>query len=485
MVRSVQWRSRRAQWIDRPGAGAATRALCAALALAAGLACADARERPHILLVYVDDEAPGSLGFEGNALIRTPNLDRLARAGTRFARSYVPLPQCAPSRAAVLTGRYPHAAGVMSNSDARLDPSLPTIATLLGEAGYRRGFVGKWHLGEPERPQAGFDDGWIALDLSASGHARYFDAPLWIGGERRTSQGYLGSVLTDHAIEFIDADDGRPFFLWLAYKTPHYPFVRPERGPPRIMPSAIHPPASASDDLRGKPAAQRESEAHRWFTEGGDYTLRSDRARYYAMLEALDADIGRLLAHLAERGLLERTLLVFTSDNGVLLGEHQMVGKAPAFYEELVRVPLLLHWPGVVPADQERTELVSALDLLPTFAGLAGARLPAGLDGADLWPLVLGRGGPLRDAVFFEYTEKSLTGQFVPMLGVATGRHKYVRYLADGEEELYDLAADPRELNNLARSGVHSEVLGPLRERVDEFQRGIREPFWLPADDGS
>lgn len=457
---------------------AASRALrLAAAALALG-ACAASERPPNILLIYVDDQAPDALGFEGNPVLESPNLDRLAREGTFFSRSYVPLPQCAPSRAALLTGRYPHAVEVMTNIEKGLDPALPTLAKALGEVGYRRGFIGKWHLGNPDRPQAGFDDTWIALDLDVTGHRRYFDPSLWIDGVRERQQGYLPRILTDRAIEFIERPDERPFFLWLAYKTPHYPYVRPRRGPPRYPPSEVPLPASVGDDLSAKPGPQRNSYAHEWFLEYAGYGVRSDTARYYAMLAELDEQIGRLMQRLAERGLRENTLVIFTSDNGVLLGEHQMVGKGPALYEELVRVPLIFHWPGVVPAGEQRDDLVTALDLFPTLAAIAGAKAPESLDGEDIWQRVLGRGEPVRDAVFFEYRAKGMTGELQPMLGVATAGHKYVRYLASGEEEFYDLVRDPHEMNNLVGTGVQPEELERLRARVDRFHETIDFRFW-------
>jgi arylsulfatase A-like enzyme len=196
------------------------------------------------------------------------------------------------------------------------------------------------------------------------------------------------------------------------------------------------------------------------------------------MISALDGQIGRLMGHLEARGMRDATLIVFMSDNGVLLGQHRMLQKGPMFYEELVRVPLIFHWPGVVPAGEQRSDLVSSLDLLPTFAELAGAPVPRDLAGRNIWPRVLGSGDPVRDEIFFEYREKPATGEREPMLGVATARHKYVRYLANGDEELYDLEADPHEMKNLVRSEDHAEALAQLRARVDRFRDTIAGPFW-------
>jgi arylsulfatase A-like enzyme len=148
------------------------------------------------------------------------------------------------------------------------------------------------------------------------------------------------------------------------------------------------------------------------------------------------------------------------------------------FYEELVRVPLIFHWPGVVPAGERRTDLVSSLDLLPTFPELGGVPVPRGLAGRSIWPQVLERGHPVRDEIFLEYQTKSMGREREPMLGVVTARHKYVRYLENGDEELYDLEVDPLEMKNLVRSEAHAGALAQVRARVDRFRETIVGPFW-------
>jgi uncharacterized sulfatase len=200
-------------------------------------------------------------------------------------------------------------------------------------------------------------------------------------------------------------------------------------------------------------------------------------AVYYSMIAALDANVGRLLDHLEARGLASRTLVVFLSDNGWLSGEHRLVTKGAAFYEELVRTPFVLRWPGAVPAGAVLPALVSSLDLLPTLVRLAGAAPPEGLAGQDLWPLLDGAGAPGR-ALFLEYLEKVAPVEVEPMLGLVTERFKYARYLRGGDEELYDLAADPDEMRNLARSPDHAGTLAEQRARVDAFRASIAKPFW-------
>lgn len=450
-----------------------------ALLLQVGAGCSEGAPRagetprkPNILVLLADDLAPGMVGVEGNEVIRTPTLDTLAAQGASFSRAYLPLPQCAPGRAALLLGRYPHEIGVLSNPEG-WSGDVTSVATVLGKNGYRCGLVGKWHLGGDEDPQAGFDDYWCTLDRD---FRTYEDPVLWIDGERHQQRGYLPELLTERAIEFIDAADERPFFLWLAYKTPHEPFTLPRDPAFAYDPATIPLPASLSDDLSTKPTAQRESVLHQRYKDVDTDELRRVVSTYYAMISALDHSIGRLLEHLDSSGLADDTLVVFLSDNGLMAGEHQMITKGPAFYEELVRTPLFIRWPGHVPAGVRRDALVSTLDLFPTLTAAAGAMNPPDLAGMDLLPLARGDVASLHEELFLEYSQRQ--GQNTPMLGIVTQQHKYVRYLGSGEEELYDLSADPRELENLAGAPGRAAELGQLRERLAVFQSTIAEPFW-------
>lgn len=443
------------------------------LGLLAGAGCAPAAPvaRPNILLILVDDLVSAALGFEGGADARTPNLDRLAREGVRFTRAYVPLPQCTPSRAALLLGLYPHETGALTNhSSWRREHT--TLAQALRAVGYRCGIVGKWHLGEPDEPGAGFEDSWCVIDTKK---LSYFDPVLWVEGRPEPRQGYVPTVLTDEALRFIDRQADAPFFLWLAYTSPHEPLTPPPDPALARRPQDVVLPASLDDDLSTKPLAQRQSEAHAQFRARTPHELRYLFGLYQSMVDALDREIGRLLAHLDQRGLARDTLVVFLSDNGTLRGEHQMLNKGPAFYEELVRTPFVLRWPGELPAGGTVAGLVSSMDLFPTLARLAGAELPAGLEGADVWPLALGREERVRDELFFEYLQRQPDEAPTPMLGLVTERHKYVEYF-EGDQELYDLGADPHELRNLAADPGAGGVLSGLRERLELFRQraGLR-----------
>lgn len=426
---------------------------------------ASRREKPNIIFICTDDQAPNTLGFEGNSVVRTPRLDQLAREGAYFARAYLPIPQCAPSRAALLTGRYPHQNGVVTNEGARLRPDAVTFPALFREQGYACGLVGKWHLGDPHQPQAGLEDRWVSFPVPGD----YYDPELWIDGQKVRAEGYLTNLLTDYAIEFVNQHAERPFLLWLAYKAPHGPVF----GPPEkrfIYDSQDMPlPESMADDLSTKPVWQRQSYMHEVFGQFNEEQIRQRLAHYYAMISSVDYNVGRLVDHLKELKLEGDTLVIYMSDNGYLHGEHQMITKGSVFYEEVVRSPLILWWPGRI-APQTRLEgLVSSLDLFPTLCGLAGITTPPNLPGKDLWPAVSDPSVRLHQAVFFEYTTKEATNETVPMRGLVTQRHKYVRYLRGGEE-LYDLRADPQEMQNLIENPAHKETAESLRAKLNAWR---------------
>ena len=444
--------------------------LSASLALPWAAGCGPApAARPNIVLILADDLVTGAVGFEGSPDARTPSLDRLASEGVRFTRAYVPLPQCTPSRASLLLGLYPHETGALTNHSS-WHHEHATLAETLRTAGYRCGIVGKWHLGEPDQPIGGFEDSWCVIDVKK---LSYFDPVLWVQGKPEQRTGYVPTLLTDEAIRFVDRGGEQPFFLLLAYTSPHEPLTPPPDPALAHRPQDVHLPASLDDDLASKPRAQRESEGHAEFLARKPQEVRYLFALYQSMVDALDREVGRFLGHLDERGLARDTLVVFLSDNGTLRGEHQMLTKGPAFYEELVRTPLVMRWPGTLPAGAAVNGLVSSMDLYPTLAKLAGATAPAGLEGADVWPLALGREARVRDELYFEYLQRQPDEDPTPMLGLVTERHKFVEYF-EGDEELYDLTADPHEVRNLAALPSASSTLTELRGHLEAFRRSSR-----------
>lgn len=430
---------------------------------------------PNIVLIVADDLGAGWLGCEGRATAVTPNLDCLAENGVLFSRAYVAIPQCAPSRASLLTGRYPHRAGVTSNTSTALSLGVPTFPARLSAAGYRCGMIGKWHNEDAIEPHEGFFDGWVTLDrLCTLPSLKYLEPVLIVDGVGSRPQKYLTDALTDHALRFLgeSTSDGRPFLLFLSYYAPHRPHtMHPDF---KLKRSQAVLPASIRDDLRSKPTAQSSGAMHRWFRNKSASDLRYEIVRYESMISGIDANVGRILDFLDVSGLTENTVVIFTGDNGLMMGEHQMLRKGAVLYEELIRVPLIVSGPGVRSPGRQCDALVSFIDLCPTILRLAGCELFEDLDGREFGPLLRGESPTVHENVLLQYHETYATGLTEPIVGVVGPRYKLTHYVRTNEIELYDLLTDPLEMNNLAGEDALAPTRASLREVTDRFWEEIR-----------
>lgn len=479
----------------------------AALAGAAALTArgeAPAADPPglrNIVFILVDDLRYDALGFMGHPFLETPHIDALAKNGCVFENAFVTTSLCSPSRATILTGLYAHAHGVFDNSTP-LNDSIPTFPRELQKAGYRTAFVGKWHMGgESDDPRPGFDH-WVSF----RGQGVYVDPTFNINEERAKVSGYVTDLITDHSIDFIEENQGRPFLLYVSHKAVHAEFRPADRHKGCYARMTYPRPATMENTeatYRGKPSwvrAQRES----WHGVDGMYDKKVDFdqfARDYAeTMRAVDDSVGRIMESLRERGLLESTLLVFTSDNGFQFGEHGLIDKR-TMYEASIRVPLLAHCPALIPPGSRSDELVTNADLAPTFLELAGIAAPQTMHGRSIVPLLRGEDVELRDAFLYEYFWERSFPQTPTVLGIRTKTHKFMRYHGIWDKyELYDLASDPHEtcnllgdyrvgteagtLDQLIRRNAHPElkdVFEPLHKRLLELLRETGcspEPRW-------
>ncbi|MET0649778.1 MAG: arylsulfatase, partial [Pyrinomonadaceae bacterium] len=363
---------------------------CAALALARGAGAqarrGESRRGPNVILVVADDLGYGDLGAYGQRRIRTPNLDRMAREGVRFTDAYAPSPVCAPSRASFMTGLHQGHARIRGNMN-RNNERVPlrtedvTIAEVLKGAGYRTGVVGKWGLGEPGTTgvpgRQGFDYFYGYLNQN---HAHsYYPEYLWQNDERVTLRGgtYAHDLFTREALAFIRrGEDGRPFFLYLAYTLPH-----------------------ANNELTRKTGNGMEVPSDAPYSRE---PWTPQQRNYAAMVTRLDADVGELIRLLKEMDIDRETVVIFTSDNGpqgrdeggydqtLFDSNGPFRGLKRELYEGGIRVPLLVRGPGRVRAGVTSAYPVTLCDLLPTAAALAGARTPFASDGVSLQSLLLG-----------------------------------------------------------------------------------------------
>ena len=441
------------------------------LAAAGAGAAAPAAERPHILLILTDDQGYGDVSIHGAADVRTPHTDALGRDGMVFTAMRANSTVCSPSRAALLTGRYPDRVGVPgvirtdpADSWGFLTPEVPTLGDELRRAGYHTALIGKWHLGleSPNTPtERGFDffHGFLGDMMdSYTGHRRHGRNYMRRNAEPIEPDGHATDLFAawavDHLRERAQAAD-QPFFLELAFNAPHFP---------------IEPPREWLDRVLARAPA-----------------LPPLRAANVAFVEHLDAAIGRVLSALDETGLARDTLVVFTSDNGGSLPHGQSNlpwrdGKQ-SMYDGGLRVPFLARWPGRIPAGSRSDEPGLVFDLFPTFLELAGVEPPPGIDALRLVPRLTGATRPAPAAapreLYFVRREGGPAYGGKTYEALIRGEWKLLQPNPFAPWELYHLGDDPQERTNLAASHARqrSELEAAIRRHI---QRGGAVP-WRPT----
>lgn len=407
---------------------AVTTAACPTLARAAH---AVTQRPPNVVFVSIDDLGWDELGCYGNTYNETPHIDRLAREGMRFTNAYAAAPLCSPTRAALMTGRYPVNTGITdflraegAASSKFLSPGIPAVPDVLGPFGYTTGLIGKWHLTEtysgpyadrPGNPYAhGFDE-VVASEQKYIAGGDYFHPYFFMPELPAREPGeYLTDRLADETVDFITRHRDEPFFV-------------------HVSNYAVHTTLDAKPDLVAKYRAKPGADA------------APNRPVLGAMLESVDAQVGRIADTLAELGLAENTLLMVTSDNGGPYRDanRPLRGGKGELYEGGIRVPLVAHWPGRVEAGRKDATLTSTVDVLPTVLDLAGGIPGPEFDGVSIAPVLTGNGAVERDTLFWVYPH--FIGQTLPHAAVRSGQFKLVQYLRDGRSELYHLVRDPEE----------------------------------------
>jgi N-acetylglucosamine-6-sulfatase len=427
----------------------------------------------NIVFILIDDLRYDALGFMGHPFLETPNIDALARDGCVFDNAFVATSLCSPSRATILTGLYAHTHGVFDNSTP-LNGSIPTFPRELQKAGYRTAFIGKWHMGgESDEPRPGFDH-WVSF----RGQGVYVDPTLNINGARNPVSGYVTDLITDHSVDFIQANRDVPFMLYVSHKAVHAEFRPADRHKGCYRDKTYPHPASmenTDDNYRGKPAWVRAQRAS-WHGVDGMYDKKVDFdqfARDYAeTMLAVDDSVGRIVESLRNHGLLESTLLVFTSDNGFQFGEHGLIDKR-TMYETSIRVPLIAHCPDLIKAGSRNDKLIVNADFAPTFLEVAGLDAPNTMHGRSFLPLLRGGDAGWRDAILYEYFWERSFPQTPTVVGIRTKTHKFMRYHGIWDMyELYDLATDPDEMHNLLGGLMMTSQSGTL----DQFIRRKASP---------
>ena len=451
-------------------AGAAAAAGAALPGFSPGRADPGGSRRPNVLMLFADQWRFSAFGLGSDPLVRTPNLDRLAKEGALCERAYAAYPLCTPNRSALLTGRFPHQTGMIRNN-LMLPPSERSFAEDFRDAGYETFYIGKWHMDGPAKP--GFvPKGWRRRGFERfvgfnRGHAYYASKTFSDDGRLLRPKGFEPTFQTDLALEFLKRKREKPFLCFLSWGPPHMPYD-PPRGFRRFF---------RMKGLEFRPDVPRELRDSK--------RLRRMIAGYYGLCEALDREAGRLLAGLKALGLEEETIVLFTSDHGDMLGSHGLFYKNHPF-EESLHVPLFVKAPGRIPAGTRVEEPVSTIDLGPTLLGLCGLKPLPRAAGLDLSARLKGRGGPAGDSVYAEGRMQSKGGKRkrkrnASWRALVTAEHKLVLGPGGKTAALFDLGKDPCETRNLAGEKAWAALEKKLRARLRRWAEETGDPFPKPS----
>ncbi|SIO22625.1 Arylsulfatase A [Singulisphaera sp. GP187] len=472
---------------------------------------AEPTKQPNILFIFSDDHAYQAISAynDPRKLIETPNIDRIATEGMRFDRCVVPNSICGPSRATVLTGKYSHANGFYNNSGSRFDGSQTTVAKLLKGAGYQTAVVGKWHLvSDP----TGFDY-WHILP----GQGVYYNPPMIDNGTRVKHEGYTTDIITDLTIDWLKKrDKSKPFLMMSQHKAPHREWAPALRHLGHDNDRNYPAPATLFDDYAGRGKAEHDQDMtiaktmtakdlkfeappqltpdqrQAWdayyaprnqaFEKAdlkGDDLVRWKYNRYMhdylACIKAVDESVGRLLKYLEDEGLAENTIVVYAADQGFYLGEHGWFDKRWIF-EESLRTPFMVRWPGVTKPGSVNTDLVSNLDFAETFLEAAGQPVPAEMQGKSLVSVLKGRTPEdWRKSFYYHYYEYPGPHNVRRHYGVVTDRYKLVRFYGPDvdEWELFDLKEDPQELRSVHGQAGYTEIQKELEQELARLRKEL------------
>jgi arylsulfatase A-like enzyme len=497
-------------------------AVAAAAGIATGAGVPPAK-RPNILYIMADDHAAHAVSAYGSAINRTPNLDRIAAGGIRFDRCYATNSICTPSRAAILTGQYSHVNGVPVFN--RFDGGRPNLAKYLQAAGYHTAIVGKWHLGSDP---TGFD-AWNILP----GQGVYHNPAFIEMGQRKPHTGYVTDLITDFTIDLIRRrPKDKPFFVMCHHKAPHREWSPDEKHAKMYDDVDVPEPPSFDDRYEGRSAAAAEAtmtidrhltrrdlkvlppadlkgpERNRWLggvdqemaipgKDGKTVTLTGEPLRkwkyqryikdYLRCIASVDDNVGRLLDFLDAEDLAKDTVVVYTSDQGFFLGDHNWYDKR-FMYEESLKMPFLVRYPGVAKPATSCDRIILNVDFAPTFLDLAGEKVPADMQGRSFAPLL--RGEPPADwrtSMYYRYYHYPGHHKVQMHYGLRTEGFKLIHFHLLDQWELYDLVKDPEERRNVYKEAAYQEMIPKLKEELYRLKKELKDEDQfvdkLPKDD--
>lgn len=474
---------------------------------APALASGRRREKPNLLFLWTDEQRADTMAVYGNHKIYAPSLNKLAVRSVVFRNAYVAQPVCTPNRSTVMTGLWPHTSGCTTNN-VPLPDDVPCLNQILHDADYRTGYMGKWHLGDEIFAQHGFQE-WVSIEDNYINHYRpgrdraarssYHQFLVEKGyrpngknvftrdfASRRKLEHCKPKFLEQEACEFLRRHRGEPFVLYVNFLEPHMPFFGPlndEHDPGQIdLPGNFDDPLEENEPLRYR--LLRESYRSQYPDEAA---WRRLIARYWGLVTQVDRSVGAILATLAELGLDENTIVVYTSDHGDMMGSHKLVAKT-VMYEESARIPWLMRIPHLGRPRQVIDDPVSHVDLVPTLLDLIGAQPDPRLPGHSLVPRIRGE-GLAEDHVFIQWnpgagfrapkrvdfaTQEEVDRVARESTRTVVSPDRWKLCLSDlDKSQLFHLADDPYETTNLIDRGEHRDVIRRLRARIHRWQASV------------
>ena len=480
-----------------------------------------AQKRPNIVFILSDDHAYQAISAYGSGLNHTPNIDRLANQGALFTNAFVNNSLCAPSRAAILTGKYSHLNGIRGNRNLVFDGSQTTFPKLLHQAGYQTAMIGKWHLiSDP----TGFDY-WNILP----GQGDYYNPDFIKNGQKGRVEGYVTDLTMDFALDWLTKrDTSRPFCVLIWNKAPHRQWMPPIKYLDEYRDTNFALPPTFFDDYSTRTRAPHEQKMRidEWLSPNYDlkenfnpqqpwqrlddawkgifnrltseekrqfeaaYTPQNEAFKqanlkgrqlalwkyeryikdYLRCIQSVDDNVGRLDDYLKQNGLDKNTIVIYSSDQGFYLGEHGWFDKR-FMYEESFKTPLIIRWPDMIRAATVNKNLVMNIDIAETLLDAAGIKVPAEMQGKSMLPLLKGD-HPLnwRKSVYYHYYDSGGEHNVAKHVGVRTDRYKLIWYYENNEWELYDLLNDKQELHNLYNNPKYAEIQNKLKEDLHQLE---------------
>ncbi|HEY0308066.1 MAG TPA: sulfatase-like hydrolase/transferase [Acidobacteriaceae bacterium] len=463
---------------------------------------------PNILWICADQQRADTISGLGNPHIRTPNLDALLAQSVTFTNAFCQTPICAPSRGSFLTGRYPRETNLKSNAEY-IRPTERLIPRILTDQGYDCGLVGKLHLSPCDHHfvEKRIDDGYRVFEWSHDISDNWPGQNQWrnwlqangvkwpVPPKQNRKLGVWGVPIdpkftqtawcSGEAISFIKSHKKeQPWMMSVNIYQPHAPYFPTEEFLKRYDPDKMPSPTYVEGELENKPVFQKTDNLGAYgghgksFAEESDHDHRLTKAAYYAMIEQVDVEVGRMMKTLEELDMVDDTIVIYMSDHGDMLGDHGIYEKGPYFYDCLTRVPLIIRWPGKYKAGLKVDALVELIDIAPTLMDATGLTTPAGMQGRSLTPLLTGSSAEHRESVYMEYYDAVAKYDPTPVgTCVRTDRWKLTYWQTLGSGELYDLKNDPGEVKNLWGIAPYKDAQSEMLQRLAGSMIATTDPL--------